>query len=199
MCVLVHSGSYYKYLFLTVLETVKSKTRVPTDLVASREAEDLSEVSFLKALIPFTKAPLLEPDHRPLPPNTITLGFKISTYEFEGDTVSPYKGISSWLYGLPWSSDGEETTCNAGDLGEEDPQEEGMATHSHIVAWRNPKDQGAWWATVYEITKIQTWLNDFPFTSWLYSANRKKMENHVGNLFYDRISVFTVHLLLANS
>ena len=101
MCVLVHSGSYYKYLFLTVLETVKSKTRVPTDLVSSGEPEDLSEVSILKALIPFTKVPLLEPDHRPLPPNTITLGFKISTYEFEGDTVSPYKGTSSQLYGLP--------------------------------------------------------------------------------------------------
>lgn len=53
----------YTYLFLTVLETVKSKTRLPTDLVSSAEVEDLSEVSFLKALIPFTKVPLLEPDH----------------------------------------------------------------------------------------------------------------------------------------
>lgn len=53
----------HKYLFLTVLETVKSKTRVPTNMVSSGEAEDLSEVSFLKALIPFTKVPLLEPDH----------------------------------------------------------------------------------------------------------------------------------------
>ena len=34
-------------------------------------------------------------------------------------------------------------------LGWEDPLEEGMATHSSILAWRIPMDKGAWWATVY--------------------------------------------------
>ena len=34
-------------------------------------------------------------------------------------------------------------------LGWEDPLEEGMATHSSILAWRIPKDKGAWWATVH--------------------------------------------------
>ena len=29
------------------------------------------------------------------------------------------------------------------------PLEEGMATHSSIVAWRIPKDRGAWRATVH--------------------------------------------------
>ena len=29
-------------------------------------------------------------------------------------------------------------------LGWEDPPEEGMATHSSILAWRNPMDSGAW-------------------------------------------------------
>ena len=33
-------------------------------------------------------------------------------------------------------------------LGQEDPLEKGMATHSSILAWRMPKDRGAWWATV---------------------------------------------------
>ena len=28
----------------------------------------------------------------------------------------------------------------------EDPLEEGMATHSSILAWGIPKDRGAWWA-----------------------------------------------------
>ena len=28
-------------------------------------------------------------------------------------------------------------------LGQEDPLEKGMATHSSILAWRNPKDRGA--------------------------------------------------------
>ena len=30
-------------------------------------------------------------------------------------------------------------------LGWEDPLEEGMATHSSILAWRIPMDRGAWW------------------------------------------------------
>ena len=29
-------------------------------------------------------------------------------------------------------------------LGGEDPLEEGMATHSSILAWRVPMDRGAW-------------------------------------------------------
>ena len=29
-------------------------------------------------------------------------------------------------------------------LGQEDPLEEGMATHSCILAWRIPMDRGAW-------------------------------------------------------
>ena len=32
-------------------------------------------------------------------------------------------------------------------LGGEDPLEEGMATHSSILAWRIPMDRVAWWAT----------------------------------------------------
>ena len=31
-------------------------------------------------------------------------------------------------------------------LGWEDPLEEGMATHSSILAWRILMDRGAWWA-----------------------------------------------------
>ena len=34
-------------------------------------------------------------------------------------------------------------------LGWEDPLEEDMATHSSILAWRIPKDRGAWQATVH--------------------------------------------------
>ena len=33
-------------------------------------------------------------------------------------------------------------------LGWEDPLEEGMATHSSILAWRTPTDRGAWWVIV---------------------------------------------------
>ena len=45
-------------------------------------------------------------------------------------------------------------------LGWEDPPEEGMATHSRILAWRIPMDRGAWRATVYGVTQSQTGLSD---------------------------------------
>ena len=45
-------------------------------------------------------------------------------------------------------------------LGWEDPLEEGMATHSSILAWRIPRDRGAWWATVHRIAESQTQLSN---------------------------------------
>ena len=41
-------------------------------------------------------------------------------------------------------------------LGQEDPMEEGMATDSSILAWKNPLDRGDWWGTVNGVTKNQT-------------------------------------------
>ena len=40
-------------------------------------------------------------------------------------------------------------------LGLENPLEEGMATHSSILAWRIPMDRGAWKATVHGVTTRQ--------------------------------------------
>ena len=44
----------------------------------------------------------------------------------------------------------KESACNAGDLGlipgSEAPLEGEMATHSSILAWKNPMDRGAWQA-----------------------------------------------------
>ena len=45
-------------------------------------------------------------------------------------------------------------------LGQEDPLEEGMATHSSILAWRIPVDRGAWQAAVLRVVKSQTRLSD---------------------------------------
>ena len=46
-------------------------------------------------------------------------------------------------------------------LGQEDPLQKEMATHSSILAWEeNPMDRGAWRATVHEVTKVQTRLSD---------------------------------------
>ena len=46
----------------------------------------------------------------------------------------------------------------AQSLGWEDPLEEGMATHSSILAWRIPMDSRAWQVTVHGVTKSQIGL-----------------------------------------
>ena len=40
----------------------------------------------------------------------------------------------------------------------EDPLEKEMASHSGILAWRNPMDRGAWWAAVRGVTESWTQL-----------------------------------------
>ena len=55
--------------------------------------------------------------------------------------------LNIFLYkqGFPGDSDGKESACNAGDwvrsMGWEDPLEQGMATHSSILAWKNSHEQ----------------------------------------------------------
>ena len=45
-------------------------------------------------------------------------------------------------------------------LGQKDPQEEGMATHSSILAWRIPMDRGAWRAAVHALQGVRhNWSN----------------------------------------
>ena len=46
-------------------------------------------------------------------------------------------------------------------LGQEDPLEKEMATHSSILAWKNPMDGGARQSTVHGVAKSRTWLSDF--------------------------------------
>ena len=38
-------------------------------------------------------------------------------------------------------------------LGWKDPLEEGMATHSSVLAWRIPMDKEVWWATIHAVTE----------------------------------------------
>ena len=45
----------------------------------------------------------------------------------------------------------------APSLGQEDPLEEGMATHSSILAWEMPH-RAAWQAPIYKVTKSWTRL-----------------------------------------
>jgi len=48
-------------------------------------------------------------------------------------------------------------------LGQEDPLKKEMATHSSILAWKNPMNGGAWQAIVHGVTKSQTRLSNFTF------------------------------------
>ena len=62
--------------------------------------------------------------------------------------------------GFPGGSVGKESACSAEDLGWEDSLEEGRTTHSSILAWRIPRERGAWWTTVHELAKSKTRLSD---------------------------------------
>ena len=77
--------------------------------------------------------------------------------------------LSDWIElreskGFPGGSDGEESPGMqetwVQSLGWEDPLEEGMATHSNILAWKFPMDRGTWQARVYGVTKRWTQLSD---------------------------------------
>ena len=55
-------------------------------------------------------------------------------------------------------------------LGQEDPLEKEMATHSSTLGLENPMEGGAWWATVHGVAKSRTRLSEFTslhFTLWL--------------------------------
>ena len=59
-------------------------------------------------------------------------------------------------------------------LSQDDPLEEGMATHCRILAWKIPMDRGAWRATVYGVTKSRTGLSISKLMqmlefSWVYA------------------------------
>ena len=62
--------------------------------------------------------------------------------------------------GFPGGSDSEQSACSAEDLGSIPglgrPLEEGMATHSSILAWRIPMGSGVWWATVHGVAESDT-------------------------------------------
>ena len=50
-------------------------------------------------------------------------------------------------------------------LSREDPLEKEMATHSGMLAWKNPMHGGAWWDVVYGVAKSRTRLSNFTFTT----------------------------------
>ena len=49
-----------------------------------------------------------------------------------------------------------DTSNLVGSLDQEDLLEEGVATHSSILAWRIPMDRGVWKASVHMVAKSRT-------------------------------------------
>ena len=60
-------------------------------------------------------------------------------------------------------------------LGQEDALEDPMATHSSILAWRIPMDEGAWRATVHRVAELDT----TEATTHKRTAFDLQMRNHV--------------------
>ena len=68
-----------------------------------------------------------------------TLNLKILRASLVAQMVKDLPAMQeTWVQSLAW----------------EDPLEEGMATHSNILAWRIPMDQVAWQATVHGSQRI---------------------------------------------
>ena len=67
------------------------------------------------------------------------------------------------LLGLPQWPSGEESACNAGDMG----SNPGLGTSPgggngnplHYSCLENPMDRGAWWATVHRVAKETRFSN----------------------------------------
>ena len=64
--------------------------------------------------------------------------------------------VGSAVKNPPAMQEPQETWVQS--LGQEYPLEEGMTTHSSILAWGIPMDRGAWWVTVHRVTKSWTQL-----------------------------------------
>ena len=74
---------------------------------------------------------------------------------------------------FPGGAGGKELACQCRrlketqvqSLGQEDPLEEDMATHSGVLAWRIPWGE-AWWTTVHRVAQSWTQLKQLSTYNW---------------------------------
>ena len=70
------------------------------------------------------------------------------------------KGIVQYILGVPYGSAGNESACNAGDLGLIPelgrPCGEGNGNPLQYFCLENSMDRGTWQAAVHGVSKIQT-------------------------------------------
>ena len=72
--------------------------------------------------------------------------------------LSYFNRVTSWVTQLVKNPPAMQESW-VQSLGWEDFLEEGMATHSTILAWRIPMGRGAWWAIVHGVTNNWTQLS----------------------------------------
>ena len=77
--------------------------------------------------------------------------------------------------------------ASAGDIrdvgsipGQEDPLEEGTATHSSILD-RESMDRGAWWSTIHRVTKSRTLLKQLSMHEGISSKSANVLMNDLGH------------------
>ena len=98
---------------------------------------------FLRQVLPCGSGiPVSKPEAPPCGRKEIFLSFSYATVGFPGGSVV------------------KNPSANAGDTGSipgsgRSPEEE-VATHSSILAWKNPRDRGVWWATVHGVAELDT-------------------------------------------
>ena len=71
-------------------------------------------------------------------------------------TINFVLGLPRWRQWQRTCLPMQETRVRS--LGRKDPLEEGMATHSSILAWRTPTDREAWRSTIHRVTQGWTRL-----------------------------------------
>ena len=80
----------------------------------------------------------------------------------ESSPTPQFKSISSLA--LPYSSNGKESACDAGDQGSipGSGRSSGERKYNPLQysCLENSMEREAWWATVHGVTKSQTWLSD---------------------------------------
>ena len=86
----------------------------------------------------------------------------------------------------------ENPPANARDLrhiqslGQEDPLEKGMATHSSILALENPMDSGAWRTLVHGVAKSRTRPNNLACTHVQNRAETAMKEMHAYKVLWEQ-------------
>ena len=80
-----------------------------------------------------------------------------------GSGISPREGIGyplqySWasLVALMVTNPPAMRETWVQSLGQEDPLEEGMATHPSVLVWRIPMDRRVWWVTVHGSQRVRS-------------------------------------------